>query len=107
ILVLIVSDRFGDLSVQAVDSEIHLGDADRRGIFLLSVENDLLSGVFTLMFDKVTRLHEHASRPTCRIKHGAVIWFNYIDDGLHERGWREELDIVVRFLDGKFGKNIF
>ena len=62
VLVLVVGDGLGDLSLQAVDGEVHLGDADGVAVLLLAVEDDLLRRVAALVLDEVAGLDEHAAR---------------------------------------------
>ena len=107
VLVLVVGDGLGDLSLQPVDREVHLGDADCVAVLLLAVEDDLLRRVATLMLDEVAGLDEHPARTAGRVEHDAVIGLADVDDRLHERRGGEELAVVVRFLDGELGEEIF
>ena len=107
VLVLVVGDGLGDLALQPVDGEVHLGDADGVAVFLLAVEHDLLGGVAALVLDEVAGLDEHAARAARGIEHGAVVRLDDVDDGLHDRGRREELAVVVRLLDGELGEEVF
>ena len=106
VLVLVVGDGLGDLSLQPVDGEVHLGDADGVAVLLLAVEDDLLRRVAALVLDEVAGLHEHAARAAGRVEHGAVVGLDDVDDGLHERGRREELAVVVRLLDRELGEEV-
>ena len=45
--------------------------------------------------------------PDGRIEDDAVVGLDDVDDGLHERGRREELAVVVRLLDGELGEKVF
>ena len=56
--------------------------------------------------DEVRGLHEHATRTTRWIEHSPIIWFDYVDDHLDKRHWREKFPIVVCFLVRKLGKEI-
>jgi hypothetical protein len=105
-LVLVVGDGLGNLSLQAVDGEVHLCDADGVAVLLLTVEDDLLRCVAALVLNEVAGLNEHASRTGCRIEDNAVVGFDDVDDCLHERGRREKLAVVVRLLDGEFGEKV-
>ena len=107
VLVLVVGDRFGDFAVQPVDGEVHLGDADRRRVFLLAVEDDLLCRVLAFVLDEVAGLHEHAARSAGWIEDDAVIRLDDVDDELHERRRSEELAVVVGLLDGELGEKVF
>ena len=52
-------------------------------------------------------LDEHAARATGGVEDGTVVRLDDIDDGLDQRGGREELAVVVRFLDGELGEEVF
>src|SRR6266545_5281656 len=106
VLVLIIGDGLRDLAFQAVHREVHLGDADGVSVLLLSVEDDLLRSVAAFVLDEVAALDEHAARAACRVEDGAVVGFDDVDDGLHDRGRREELAVVVRLLDRELGEEI-
>ena len=106
VLVLVVGDGLGDLAFQPVDGEVHLGDADGVAVLLLAVEDDLLRRVPALVLDEVAGLDEHAARAAGRVEDNAVVGLDDVDDGLHERGRREELAVVVRLLDGELGEEV-
>ena len=52
-------------------------------------------------------LDEHAAGAAGGVEHDAVVRLDDVDDGLHERGRREELAVVVRLLDGELGQEVF
>ena len=106
VLVLVVGDGLGDLPLQPVHREVHLGDADGVAVLLLAVEDDLLRRVAALVLDEVAGLHEHAARAAGRVEHRAVVGLDDVDDGLHDRGRREELAVVVRLLDRELGEEV-
>ena len=56
------------------------------------------AGVLAQPLDEVAGLHEHAARAAGRIEHHAVVGLDHVHDGLHERGRREELAVVLRAL---------
>ena len=58
------------------------------------------------MLDEVAGLHEHAARAAGRVEHRAVVRLDDVDDGLHDRGRREELAVVVRLLDRELGEEV-
>ena len=61
VLILVIRDGVGDFAFETMNGQIHFGDANGIGVFLLSVEDDLLRRVAALMLDEVTGLHEHSA----------------------------------------------
>ncbi len=60
-----------------------------------------------MVLDEMARLYEHAARAARRIENDPMVRFDDVDDGLHDRGRRKELAIVVRALLGKLGEEVF
>ncbi len=105
----VVVKRIGlaDVAFQAMHSEIHLRKADGGRRFLLTEEGDAMAGVLPEALDEMARLDEHAAGTAGGIEHDPVIGLDDIDDGLHERGRREELAIVLRALHGELHQEVF
>src|SRR5262249_25860423 len=106
-LILVVGNGLGDLALQPMDGEVHLGDVDGIAVLLLAVKDDIPGRVPALVLDEMAGLHEHAARAAGGVKDGAMIGLDDVDDDLDQRGGREELTIVVGLLDGKLGEEVF
>src|SRR5438132_10311504 len=98
-LVLVVGNSLGDLTLQPVNGEVHLGDVDSIAVLLLAVKDDSPGRIATLVLDEMAGLDEHAARAAGRIENSAVVRLNDIDDGLDQRRRREELPVIVGLLD--------
>ena len=48
VLVFVVGDGLADVALQAVDGEVHLGEADGGRGLLLTVEGDAMAGVLAV-----------------------------------------------------------
>jgi hypothetical protein len=59
--VFVVGDGLLNVAFQAVDGQIHLGEADRGGVLLQTPERELLGRVFMLPLDEAGALYEHAA----------------------------------------------
>src|SRR5437870_10311313 len=105
-LILIVSNRLGNLTLEPVNGQVHLRDADRRRVFFLTVEDDFLCSVSTFLFYEVARLNEHSTRAGGKIANNAVFGFDDVHDELHERRRSKKFPIVMRFLNRKLGEEI-
>jgi len=90
-----------------VDREVDLREPCGRLVLLVTIERDPLHRVQAGILDEVARLHEHAARAAGRIENDAVIGLDDVDDGLDDRGWREELAIVMRALLRKLREEVF
>lgn len=84
VFVLIERIRFGDVTLQSVDSEVHLGQLDGGGGFFLPVERHPAHRVLSVRLDEVTRLHEHPTGTTGKVSDNPVVGLDHVDDGLHE-----------------------
>ena len=65
------------------------------------------AGVLAELLDEVARLDEHAAGAAGGIEDDAVVRLDDVDDGLHERGRREELAVVLRALHGELHQEVF
>ena len=66
-----------------------------------------MAGVLSLPLNEMAGLHEHAAGTASRIKHDAVIRFDDIDEGLHQRGQGEKLAVVLCALHRELHQEVF
>ena len=92
--------------LQAVNGEVDLRELGGRLVLLVAIERDALHRVLAGILDEVARLHEHAARTAGRIEDDPVVGLDDVDDGLDDRGWGEELAIVVRALFRELGEEV-
>ncbi len=71
--VFVVGDGLLDVAFQAVDGQIHLGQADGGGVFLQAAEGEFFRGAVAVLFDDAGALHEHAAGAAGRVEHGAAL----------------------------------
>jgi len=90
-----------------MDGEVHLGDVAGIAVLLLAVKNDPPGRVAALVLDEMAGLDEHTARAAGGIENGAVVGLDDVDNGLDQRGGREELTVIVGLLDGKLGEEVF
>lgn len=70
--VFVVSDSPLDVAFQAVDGQVHLGEADRGGVLLQTPEGELLSWAFMLTIDEAGVLYEHTARTAGRVSIASI-----------------------------------
>ena len=100
--VLVEGVGLGDVAFQPVNGEVHFREADGVAVFSCPKNVTLLGRVAAVLLDEVAGLNKHAARAAGGIEHDAVVRLDDIDDGLHERGRREELAVVVRLCMANF-----
>ena len=98
---------FLNMAFQPMHGQIHFGQADGGGGFLLAVEGHALHGVQPFMLDEVTGLHKHAARAAGQIGHHAVVGLDDVHQGLHQRRRREEFAVVLGTLHGELHQEVF
>ena len=65
--ILIVGNGLPDVALEAVDGQVHPGQANGGGIFLQASESELLGGAPAVFLDGAGALHEHAAGATGRV----------------------------------------
>ena len=81
----------GDLGVDAMHGEVHLGEAVSGVVALLAVDGDFafrqflrLVGAARVLSDKLYRLNEHAARAAARIVDAALVRLQHVNEGAHD-----------------------
>ena len=105
--VFVVGDGLLDVALQAVDGEVHLGQADGGGVLLQAEEGEPVHRVFMAALDEAGALDEHAARAAGRVEHDAALRREHVGDERDQRDRREELAAVVGLLVGELGEEVF
>lgn len=95
--VLVVGVALDYLALQAVDGQVHPGQADGPGGLLLAVEADLAAGVFAVAGHELGALDKHAAAATGRVQDFAVIRLDDLHDQFDQGGGGEELAAALAF----------
>ncbi|OQC06853.1 MAG: hypothetical protein BWX80_01351 [Candidatus Hydrogenedentes bacterium ADurb.Bin101] len=104
--VFVIGAGLLDITFEAVDRQIHLGQADGGGVLFQAIEGKFLGGVLVPPLDHACALDEHAARAAGRVQHRAAFGFQDIGDQRDQRDGGEELTAVVGFLIGELGQEI-
>ena len=104
--VLVVGVAFSDITAEAVDAEVHIGEADGVAGLLLTVDRQLLAGVAAVTLHEVGRLREHAAGAARGVVDLAVEGFEDLHDEPHDRGGGEELAALLAFGEGELAEEV-
>jgi len=97
-----------DGTLQPVDGQIHLGQADRRGVLLQAVEGEAFGrGLAVLFFHYPGALNEHAAGAAGGVEHNTAVGVQDVGDERDQRDGGEELAAVVGLLVGELGEEVF
>ena len=66
-----------------------------------------MTGVLALVLNEMAGLHKHTAGTAGRIKDNAVVRFDDVNDGLHERGRGEKFAVVLCPLHGELHQEVF
>lgn len=105
--VFVVADGLLDVPLEPMDREVHLGQAERLRLLFHPVEGQAFVGIGIHCLDEVGGLNEHAARPAGRVDDLAAGGLDDVDDGFNDADRREELTVVVGFLVGELGQEVF
>jgi hypothetical protein len=107
--VLVAEERVGRLlakpGLDAVDGEVHVGEAPRHGVALLP-ENGDVGALAAVGLDEFFRLDEHASAAARRIVDAAVVRFQHLDEHTHDTARRVELATQLPLGSGELAEEI-
>jgi len=107
--VLVAEERVGRLlaepGLDAVDGEVHVGEAPRRGVALLPEDGDV-GAPAAVGLDKLFRLDEHAPAAAGRIVDTAVVRLQHLDEHPHDTARRVELAAQLSLGCGEFAEEV-
>ena len=105
--VFVVGYGLLDVALQAVDGQVHLGQADGGGVLFQAVEGELLGGVGVQALHEMRTLHEHAAGAAGRVEHDAACRFDDVGDQRDQGDRGKELAVVVGLQVGELGQEVF
>lgn len=110
-MILVVCDALTDLATQAVNCKVHSGQLDGFALFLLPRHKH--AGVGTLrfellavLFNKLSRLHEHTARTAGRVEDCAAVGLDDLNHEADDRARGEELATTLTFSKRKLAEEI-
>ena len=102
----------GDLSLDAANGEVHLGEPPRRVVRFLAADRDVGLGRYSIAVsgsmgaDELDRLHKHAGRAATGVVNSALIGFQHLDQELDNTARGVELATLLALSTGKLGQEI-
>ena len=98
--------RLLDVAFEAVDGEVHPGQADGGGVLLQAAEGQPLGGVAAVLLHGAGALHEHAAGAAGRVEHRAVLGVQHVGDQRDQGDGGEEFAAVMGLLVREPGQEV-
>ena len=95
----------GDLTVDAAQREVHLGEPPGRVVRLLSVDADVAQPA-SVRRDELLGLHEHAGRAAAGVVDTALVRLDHLDQQLDHAARRVELAALLPFGAGELREEV-
>ena len=96
-----VLPAFAEVAVDAVDGQVHLGEAPGALVGLLAVDGDVVPAA-AMREHELLRLDEHAAGPAARVVDPAGVWLQNLDQESDHDGRRIELAAALALSAGEF-----
>ena len=106
VLIFVVRVGLDDLATEAVDGQVHLGEADRLFHPLLAEDRDVARRVLLVLLYEAGRLHEHAARSAGGVEDTSLERLDDVDDQLDDRGRGEELASPLALRESEVGQEV-
>ena len=100
-----ISGFFAQVEVDAANRQVHRGQAPSSGIGFLPV-NGHITNLATVGFDKLFRLHKHATTTTAWVIDLAVVRVEHRHQGFYDASRRIELPTLFALGTGKLTKEV-
>ena len=104
--IFVIGDRLLDVAFEAVDGEVHPGQADGGGVLLQAAEGEALGGVATVLLHGAGALHEHAAGAAGRVEHRAALGVQHVGDQRDQGDGGEEFAAVMSLLVREPGQEV-
>jgi len=97
---------WSEVSVDATNREIHLGQAPRGWIGLLAVYRDS-SATSTMCLDKSLGLHKHAARAAARVKDATLKRHQHLDQNAYYVARSVKLPALLALRASELSEEVF